>query len=105
MIFIITFCMIQAMLPLFNLIEIHDQIEGFFKSYAMAQSACQGLVFLRNERSFSVILELFSLGTLSQFLAYLNIACINSNEIHEQKKSICKRHIHFLPLTHFLCFS
>ena len=41
--------MIQAMLPLFNLIEIHDQIEGLFKSYAMAQSACQGLVFLRND--------------------------------------------------------
>ena len=49
MIFIITFHLIRAMLPLLNLIEIHDQIEGFFKSYAMAQSACQGLVFLRND--------------------------------------------------------
>ena len=93
MIFIITFHLIRAMLPLFNLIEIHDQIEGLFKSYAMVQSACPGLVFLRNDMLlkmrglFLVILELFSLGTLSQFLAYLNIACINSNEIHEQNKA------------------
>ena len=37
------------MLPLFNLIEIHDQIEGRFKSYAMAQSACPELFFFRND--------------------------------------------------------
>ena len=92
MIFIVAFCMIQAMLPSFNLIETHDQIEGLFKSYAMVQSAYPELVFFKNDMllkrrgPFLVILELFSLGTLSQFLAYLDIPCINSNQIYEQNK-------------------
>ena len=37
------------MLPLINLIKIHDQIEGLFKSYAKVQFACPELVFLRND--------------------------------------------------------
>ena len=53
---------------------------------------CPELFYLKNDMLlkmrgiFLVILELFSQGTLSQFLAYLDIACINSNEIHEQNK-------------------
>ena len=39
------------MLPLINLIKIHDQIEGLFKSYAMVQSAYPELVFFRNDMS------------------------------------------------------
>ena len=88
---IITISSLSVKALLNNLIEIHDQIEGLFKTYAMVQSACPELVFFRNDkllkkRSFLVNLKLFSLGTLSQFLAYLDIACINSNEIHEQNK-------------------
>ena len=36
------------MLPFFNSIEIHDQIEGLFKSYAMAQTAYPELLSFRN---------------------------------------------------------
>ena len=36
------------MLPLFNMIDIHEQIEGLFKSYAMAQSICLKLFLFRN---------------------------------------------------------
>ena len=94
MIFTITFFLIQAMLHFFIPIEIHEQIKGLFKSFAMAQSTCPELLPFRNNIPlkmsgfFLVILKLFPWGRLSQFLAYLDLACINSYEIHEQNKEI-----------------
>ena len=47
MIFIITVFQIQVLLPFLNPIKIHEQIEGIFKSYAMAQSAYSELFLFR----------------------------------------------------------
>ena len=77
----------------FNPIEIHEQIKGFFKIFAMTQSACPELFPIRKDMHlktsvFLVIVKLFSWGRLLQLLAYFDLACINSNEFPVQNKAI-----------------